>query len=442
MILHGVNMVAKLPPYDPAALGFGSDDARFLAEQGFNTVRLGIIYKGLEPTRGAYDDAYLESIARTARILGRHGIHVLVDFHQDMYNERFSGEGFPDWAVIDDGLPAQPDAGFPGNYFIMAALWRAYDHFWANDPGPDGTPLQDAYGQAWQHAAQRLRREPAILGYDIFNEAWPGSQWPSCINPNGCPLFDAQVSEFSDRVFEAIREVDTKKMVFYETHPVFGSGADTNIADTGDENAGFSFHIYCLGSTVGLPDDAFGPFSCPLGIDRPFERAEAQSERTGDALLLSEFGATDAQGALRRDVDAAERHMMSWQYWSYWNRDPCCERPHEGIVHDLSRPPRGDNVKQEKLDVLVRPYPRAVAGTPTSFGFDPDSGTFELVYETDPSIDAPTEILVPVSRHYPDGYEATVSGPGQITSRPNAELLRLQTLGPGTVTVTVGQPSA
>ena len=55
--------------------------------------------------------------------------------------------------MIDDGLPAQPDVGFPGNYFVMPALWRAFDHFWANDPGPDGVGLQDAYAAAWRHAA-------------------------------------------------------------------------------------------------------------------------------------------------------------------------------------------------------------------------------------------------------------------------------------------------
>ena len=30
VILHGVNMVYKRPPYYPAAAGFGADDARFL----------------------------------------------------------------------------------------------------------------------------------------------------------------------------------------------------------------------------------------------------------------------------------------------------------------------------------------------------------------------------------------------------------------------------
>ena len=40
VILHGVNMVYKRPPYYPAAAGFGADDAAFLQRNGFNAVRL------------------------------------------------------------------------------------------------------------------------------------------------------------------------------------------------------------------------------------------------------------------------------------------------------------------------------------------------------------------------------------------------------------------
>src|SRR5918992_5759243 len=41
VILHGVNMVNKRPPYHPAAVGFDAPDARFLGRHGFNNVRLG-----------------------------------------------------------------------------------------------------------------------------------------------------------------------------------------------------------------------------------------------------------------------------------------------------------------------------------------------------------------------------------------------------------------
>jgi endoglycosylceramidase len=437
VILRGVNMVAKLPPYDPGRFGFSEDDAAFLASEGFNTVRLGLIYKGLEPERGRYDNAYLERIARLARMLGRHGIHVLADFHQDLFNERFSGEGFPDWAVIDDGLPAEPDVGFPGNYFVMPALWRAFDHFWANDPGPDGVGLQDAYAAAWRHAATRFRREPAVFGYDILNEAWPGSPWLTCLNPAGCPVFDASLKPFYDRVIAAIRKADRTRIAFYETHPIFGGGGDVAIPDLEDPNVGFSFHVYCLGalfggSQTGVPEQV----NCPLGEDRPFERAEAQSQRTDDALLMTEFGATDDLATLTRDIEAADAHLTSWQYWSYFGLDPSGERPAEGIIIDPRKPPTRDNVKQPKLDVLVRPYPRAVAGTPTSWSFDPEARTFELRFTSNPSIRMPTEIFVP-ARHFPRGYSVRLTGPARVVSARNAPLLLLRGTGPGEVRVEI-----
>ena len=121
VILHGFNMVNKLPPYRPDAIGFDEAHAAFIAEQCFNTVRLGIIWKALEPDPATYDDGYIDRIGETVSTLGRAGIHVLLDFHQDMYNERFNGQGAPDWAVQDDGIRAWPDIGFPGNYAVMRA---------------------------------------------------------------------------------------------------------------------------------------------------------------------------------------------------------------------------------------------------------------------------------------------------------------------------------
>ena len=104
VIVHGINMVYKLPPYYPAAAGFGAEDAEFLASIGMNAVRLGVIWKALEPEPGVFDEGYLRQIEETVEILAAHGILSLIDMHQDMYNERFEGEGAPDWAVYDLSL--------------------------------------------------------------------------------------------------------------------------------------------------------------------------------------------------------------------------------------------------------------------------------------------------------------------------------------------------
>ena len=143
VILHGINMVYKRPPYRPDAVGFGADDAAFLRRNGFNTVRLGVIAKGVEAQPGQYDATYIRKVRSTERMLARHRIFSLVDFHQDLYNEKFGGEGWPDWAVLDDGLPANP-IGFPGTYITSPGLNRAFDNFWANDAGPGASGSKGA----------------------------------------------------------------------------------------------------------------------------------------------------------------------------------------------------------------------------------------------------------------------------------------------------------
>ncbi|MHB8693534.1 MAG: hypothetical protein ACYDHH_20035 [Solirubrobacteraceae bacterium] len=91
-----------------------------------------MIWKAVEPMPGVYDDAYLSRIADTVATLARHGIVALLDFHQDLYNEAFQGEGAPDWAVQSAGLP-NLRLGFPGNYLGLKRAqpcrkdWRGAD---------------------------------------------------------------------------------------------------------------------------------------------------------------------------------------------------------------------------------------------------------------------------------------------------------------------------
>ncbi len=112
VMLHGLNEVYKVAPGDPLSSGFSDDDAAFLAENGFNAVRVGVIWSDLEPEPGVFDTDYLNSIESTVQTLGNHGIYSIIDFHQDAYSTAFGGEGAPDWAVQTDGV-RQPHAALP-----------------------------------------------------------------------------------------------------------------------------------------------------------------------------------------------------------------------------------------------------------------------------------------------------------------------------------------
>src|SRR5207245_616626 len=107
--------------------GFTDADAEFLAASGFNGVRLGVLFAGVMPERGVVDQGYLRAVDRVVDLLATRGIRVLLDFHQDLYNEKFQGEGFPAWSVYDDGLPHPFNFGFPGNYFTPE-LTRTFDN--------------------------------------------------------------------------------------------------------------------------------------------------------------------------------------------------------------------------------------------------------------------------------------------------------------------------
>lgn len=427
-ISHGMNMVYKVPPYAPSASGFGEDDVRFLVKEGFNTVRLGVIYKAVEPQPGVYDDAYIENIAQTAALLARYGIAPIIDFHQDLYNEKYQGEGWPDWAVIDDGAPNAPLVGFPNNYLANAALNRAFDNFWANTPGPGGVGIGDRFAQAWKHVAARFAGEP-IMGYDLLNEPWPGNGWQQCANTAGCPEFDqGRFADFYRRTLAAVRESDKQHLVFYEPAVVWNFGAGTLLPDFEDPQVAMSWHVYCLTPTAG-PNAA----ACAEAERLPFQNAQARTESTGDPSIVTEFGATEDLADIKRVAAYADEFKLGWQYWHYCGcNDPTTQGPGEtqAIVKDPAKPPAGDNLKNAKIDVLVRPYPQLIAGTPKAWKFDADSKVFDLEYSTAPARGgAPTgrpvtEVFVP-KRHYPSGYAVSADGAG-IASPAGDQILELR----------------
>lgn len=235
--------------------------------------------------------------------------------------------------------------------------------------------------------------------------------------------------------------MDLRTLVWYAPNLTFDFGARTWHGDTGDERAGFAFNNYCLGGDP-LQGGESERVACGTTEDRVFDLAEAHSAATGDALLLTEFGATDDLPTIERVADAADRSMVGWQQWAYWNRDPSSQpaaTADHGIVVDPTKPPEGTNVKAEKLAASSRPYPQVVAGTPERWSFDTSARRFELDYAAElpdgrPAAGLETEVFVP-SHHYPGGHRAEVSG-GRVLSRAGARLLVVAAC-PGAERVTV-----
>ncbi len=431
VLLHGVNAVWKLKPYFPPdeAKGFTAADADWLRDHGFNSVRLGVIFAGVMPQPGVIDTAYLTSVDRVVQLLASRGIYVMFDFHQDLYNERYLGEGFPDWAVYDDGLPATNQAGFPGNYFTPTVS-HVFDKLWLNTDG-----IWDRYAEGWTAVATKWNAQDHHGGYDLFNEPYPGSQFASCANTQGCPLFDSQyLQPMQETAMAGVRKADASNIVWFEPNFVFNGGAQTALGllkPIGDENIGLSWHKYCVTGLV-LHSQGFTDLpGCEQIHQVVSNNAEAAVAQMKSTTLVTEFGASDDLADIDQVMRQTEAKFVGWQYWAYkeWG-DPTTESQTsggQGMFHDDADL---TSVKAEKLSLLERPYPQATAGVPLALSFDAATRTFQYSY-TPRCAGGPTEIYVP-KLHYPHGYTLELTG-AHTTSPPNAALVKLESLKDATM---------
>jgi len=482
VLLHGVNLVYKIPPYEIEVSGTGrnvltASEARGIALLGFNVVRLGVIWKGLEPGTDPINDpaicapgvprasgpdqfnarifdTYMQRLEATVSLLARYGIYSLIDMHQDVYNEVFGGEGSPNWAVCTDGITPKPKlhtTNWSVNY-SGPGVSEAYNNFWTNDVVGN---LQGEFDRIWTKIAAEFRGNPWVVGYDPYNEPY---------GPDLYTTFDAELecfytgrahpglSQSGQRVscpaddpaiglIPSIEAADPTHLVAYEGNYSTDSGVPNQIGPMDYPRLLLNFHDYCFLHVPNGPEppnfaSTCGPLESHVVTQHDQERAtDTTSEQPGGpAEILSEFGATTDTADLTRITSDANANLVGWIYWQWINYgDPT------GSHSSALWPPRRATASQ--LDVLSQTYASAVAGTVTATSFDPGTAAFSLHYLSNPNITAPTVIVVPTSIHYRQGYCARVAG-ARITSRTGAPRIDI-TSGPSAnaVTVTVGAGS-
>jgi endoglycosylceramidase len=298
------------------------------------------------------------------------------------------------------------DASFPLYYEENPAIQQAFQSFWDDATGPDDAGIQEDYVAMIAAVAAQFAGSPYVLGYDLFNEPWPGTTWSACQNdPAGCPTLDqGELAPVYAKAVAAIRAAGDHHLVFGEPFVLFNFGTSTTSIPVpgSDSNAGMSFHVYPLVSTQA-PDVV--------------ANAVAWSAATGGAILGTEWGASESSALLTSESLAFDSALVPWLFWSF-----CCE-----LVPSLGEPPGGTNLVTSTASVLVQPYPLAVAGTPQAMTLDPEARTLSFTWSTTRAGGGPfaagtvTTFEAPALT-YPDGYAATVTN-GTVTSAPCAPLL-------------------
>jgi endoglycosylceramidase len=402
-ILHGENLGMD----NPAEIALiTAEHAALLASKGDNSARLGLLWSSVEPAPGVYDDAYLDLVEEKVRLLHAHGIVSVLEFHQDQYSQRFTGRGAPDWATFPTNLPIVPQ-GNPVGYLTSPGMHVQFTRFLDNASGPGGVGVQDRFAAAWRHVAKRFRGVPGTGAYELFNEPWPGLAWPECLRPQGCAGQEAKIHAFQVRVQAQIRTVDPTTPVWFEPSLLFALGSKTRMPPLPPGHTAFAFHSYCLPEYLDIPGSyswLTGPL-CKTSDRAVFSNAEAYAKRSNSPYVITEFGSAFNPNLIHRTTEAADRHMVGWLHW------------HDDYLIDPGM-----------LKALTRPYPSAVAGTPTGWSFDRRNRVFSAGWRTTlPSGAAAgareTEIVLP-ARTYPNGYTVDVSG-GVVRSTAGDSVLRV-----------------
>jgi hypothetical protein len=362
------------PPLMPLTT-FDASDAALLREFGFDALRLPVNWSGIEPTQdGGFDDGYLDRVEQVVDACRTAGVKVLIDLHQDDYSKEMGGDGAPLWAI--DPPPTMlgpPPAGV--NAATSNQVIAAFDTFFGTTPA--AAALQARFISMATHVAARFAGDPAVIGLEIYNE--PPPEISALL-----PLYQPALA--------AVRQVMPEQLFAFEP------SAFRNIVDYAPLGAGslgpgtaYAPHIYTFVFSGATDAERQAMTKEDL---RPSNSSAADEAASWDAPpLVTEWG-YDPQGPHAQDFftwqsELQEEYQLSSFLW-VWKELP----PADWGCFDYDAGTGAFTERAWMKKEMARVRPAAVAGWPTSYGFDRAQGVFTLTFQSDPAVLAPHLIAV------------------------------------------------
>lgn len=262
---------------------FTAGDARFIAEKGFNLLRLPFNYRLFESDMkpGRYNSAAFAVIDKVMRLCRKYRIFLLLDLH--------AAPG------------SQSEDLHSDNCGVEARFWAVRD-------------FQDRAVALWRAIAARYRNERYLMGYDLLNEP----------NTTEIPV----LNDFYRRAIRAIRSVDGNHIIVLEGNRWSDEIESLNAGLFDDPQVMAEFHHYPFhgidkypGRFHGRPANRNTLLSSMANKFRFFRRIKRP-------LLLGEFGFTTHPGTdgpyqlIDALLDVADEHGWHWVLWSFKDVGP------------------------------------------------------------------------------------------------------------------------
>jgi aryl-phospho-beta-D-glucosidase BglC (GH1 family) len=260
---------------------FTTADARFLAENGVNAVRIGISYRHFEDDMRpmVLKPAGLARLDKAIADCAESGIYSIIDLH-----------AVPGW---------QNQHWHSDNETHRALFWR-HKHF------------QDRAIWLWEQLADHYKDNTWVAGYNLLNE--PSDETRAAVGP------------FYARLEKAIRAIDQNHIFFVDGNTY---ATEFDIFAEPWDNTIYTCHDYAqagLERKGEYPGLTLGRYTDKASLEAKFLERTAYARKLDRPLYVGEFGPIytgdpardeqlyqllDDQLAIYRD------HQVSWSAWMY-----------------------------------------------------------------------------------------------------------------------------
>jgi endoglycosylceramidase len=269
---------------------------------GFDLLRLPINWSGIEPVRGAYDEAYLQRVDAAITCAADAGLHVVVDLHQDAYSKEIGEDGAPLWAIQPPPTELlQGPLTDLGARRLSPQVQAAFATFFALD---DDAGLQAACADMFAHVAARWAEHPAVIGFELFNEPDTGTD---------------ELDAFHRRVGAAVRAAAPDKLVFFEPPALrnFTDFIPTPKQPFPLDAAVYSPHVYTF---VFYPDQTGFQNATAEQLEASVRAAREEATAWGTPLWIGEFGVGPTDDAahtlwMQTQAQLHDRYFASNAFW-------------------------------------------------------------------------------------------------------------------------------
>ena len=185
---------------EPAQLN--SEDIQWLKNNGFNNLRLNIMWHRYEPQKGVYSNTYFNKLDEIINLCEQNDIYVILNFHQMVLSPYFTyyagstGVGFPTWLISGGGYQDS-----------STGAQKCAADFFTNQGY--GITMRQEYLKFWQYLVNRYRSYNCVWAYELINEPTvvPSASWTQQMLEGVMDLYETMTP--------LIRQIDPKTIIIY-----------------------------------------------------------------------------------------------------------------------------------------------------------------------------------------------------------------------------------